>query len=94
MAFYVLFALVIYPVHGSLHFNGMFEALSGQVPSGLHGLLKVVENWTFSLFYCIAELWGSVVISVLFWTLANEVGSCSPVPNTWKLAEFVRVSCI
>jgi hypothetical protein len=43
------------------------------VPAGLHGLIKVVENWTFSLFFCFAELWGSVVIAVLFWTLANDV---------------------
>jgi AAA family ATP:ADP antiporter len=35
--------------------------------------VQVVENWTFSLFFCVAELWGAVVISVLFWTLANEV---------------------
>ncbi len=35
--------------------------------------LQVIEHWTFSLFFCIAELWGSVVISVLFWTLANDV---------------------
>ncbi len=34
---------------------------------------QVVEYWTFSLFFCVAELWGSVVISVLFWSLANEV---------------------
>ena len=33
----------------------------------------VIEYWTFSLFYCASELWGSVVISVLFWSLANEV---------------------
>lgn len=33
----------------------------------------MIEYWTFSLFYCASELWGSVVISVLFWSLANEV---------------------
>ena len=43
------------------------------IPRGLHGAIKVVENWTFSLFFCSAELWGSVVIAVLFWTLANDV---------------------
>ena len=36
----------------------------------------MVENWTFSLFFCVAEMWGAVVISVLFWTLANEVTPC------------------
>jgi hypothetical protein len=35
--------------------------------------MQVVENWTFSLFFCSAELWGSVVIAVLFWSLANDV---------------------
>ena len=33
----------------------------------------MVENWTYSFFFLMAELWGAVVISVLFWTLANEV---------------------
>jgi AAA family ATP:ADP antiporter len=42
--------------------------LAPSVPVGLHGLLKVVGNWTYSLFFCMAELWGAVVISsVLFW---------------------------
>jgi hypothetical protein len=35
--------------------------------------LQVLQNWTFSLFFCAAELWGGVVISVLFWSLANEL---------------------
>ena len=33
----------------------------------------MVEYWTYALFFCVAELWGPIVISVLFWTLANEV---------------------
>lgn len=40
---------------------------------GLHGCIKIAENWTFSIFYAFAELWGTVMISVLFWTLANNV---------------------
>ena len=33
----------------------------------------MVEYWTYALFFCVAELWGPIVISLLFWTLANEV---------------------
>ncbi|KAK9820325.1 hypothetical protein WJX72_008977 [[Myrmecia] bisecta] len=73
VAFYVFFVAVMYPASAWLHPHGMYEALASAVPVGLHGLLKMVENWTFSLFFCIAELWGPVVISLLFWTLANEV---------------------
>jgi AAA family ATP:ADP antiporter len=77
VAFYILFTAVLYPMHGSLHLNGFYAATAPLVPAGLHGLLKVVEYWTFSLFYCASELWGSVAISVLFWSLANEVCTVS-----------------
>merc|ERR1719379_2212568 len=31
----------------------------------------MIRLWTFSLFYLMAELWGSVVLSPLFWSFAN-----------------------
>ena len=37
------------------------------------GPLAIIRNWTFCLFYVMAELWGSVVVSVLFWGTANEM---------------------
>lgn len=30
-------------------------------------------NWSYSLFYIVSELWGSVGVSVLFWQLANDI---------------------
>ena len=32
----------------------------------------MVRNWLFTIFYCMSELWGDVVLSLLFWGLANE----------------------
>jgi ATP:ADP antiporter, AAA family len=37
------------------------------------GPIAMVRNWTFCLFYVMAELWGSVVVSVLFWGFANTI---------------------
>ena len=45
----------------------------------------MVENWVFSLFFCAGELWGGVVISVLFWSLANEVCSVSDAKTIYPL---------
>ena len=45
----------------------------------------MVEHWTFSLFFCVAELWGSVVISVLFWTLANDVCTVADAKTIYPL---------
>ncbi|KAI7841534.1 hypothetical protein COHA_004705 [Chlorella ohadii] len=85
VAFYLAFAALLYPLHGSLHLNGFYAATAALVPQGLHGLLKVIEYWTFSLFYCASELWGSVVISVLFWSLANEVCTISEAKTVYPL---------
>jgi TLC ATP/ADP transporter len=35
--------------------------------------IAIVQNWTYCAFYVMAELWGSVVISVLFWGFANAI---------------------
>ena len=37
------------------------------------GPIAIVRNWTYCLFYVMAELWGSVVVSVLFWGFANQI---------------------
>ena len=47
--------------------------------------LQMVENWVYSLFFCAGELWGGVVISVLFWTLANEVCSVTEAKTIYPL---------
>ena len=39
----------------------------------LHYLVIVGSNWTQSLFYIIAELWGSVMLMLLFWQIANQI---------------------
>lgn len=39
------------------------------------GPIAILRNWTFCLFYVMAELWGSVVVSLLFWGFANQVRS-------------------
>lgn len=85
VAFYLLFTLVLYPNHAALHPMWLVESVSQWVPQGLIGLVKVVQYWTFSLFYCSAELWGSVVISVLFWSLANEVCTISEAKSVYPL---------
>ena len=50
------------------------------------GPIAILRNWTFCLFYVMAELWGSVVVSLLFWGFANQVCklifSCGPLRRT------------
>lgn len=36
-------------------------------------MIAIFRNWTYALFYTLANLWGSVVVSLLFWGFANEI---------------------
>lgn len=50
--FYASFAAFIYPHHSWLHPVGLAEGALSWIPSGLVGLVKAVEYWTFSIFFC------------------------------------------
>lgn len=71
IVFFGLFALVIYPLKDALHPDTSY--LVSIAPEGLRGLIAVYGNWTYSIFYILAELWGSVVLSLMFWGFANDI---------------------
>ncbi|HRW58137.1 MAG TPA: NTP/NDP exchange transporter [Chlamydiales bacterium] len=73
IAFFALFATVLYPARDFLHPNELCDKLQAILPSGFMGLIAIIRNWTFSLFYILAELWGSVALSLLFWGFANDI---------------------
>ncbi len=73
LVFFGLFAFLIYPNKEALHMSmDSIQAAQASLPN-LHWLIPVVGNWSFSIFYILSELWGSVVLSMLFWQFANEI---------------------
>jgi AAA family ATP:ADP antiporter len=77
LLFFVLFALVLYPYKEYLHPNQFCDNLQNYLPQGLNGLVGAIRNWTFSLFYIFAELWGAVILSLLCWGFANDITKVS-----------------
>jgi AAA family ATP:ADP antiporter len=45
------------------------------LPKIFYPFISILRNWTYAVFYTLAQLWGSVVLSLLFWGFANEVTS-------------------
>ena len=73
LAFFTAFAFIIYPNKEALHLSmSGIQAAQASLPN-LHWLIPVIGNWSFSIFYILSELWGSVVLSMLFWQFANEI---------------------
>lgn len=73
LVFFACFALIVYPNRALLHMTDeTIKVLQVEWPR-FKWIIAVVGNWSYSLFYILSELWGSVVISLLFWQFANEI---------------------
>lgn len=73
LLFFACFTLFLYPNREALHPQASADYLQSILPAGLTGLVSCYRNWTYSLFYILSELWGSVVLSLLFWGFANDI---------------------
>lgn len=73
IVFFAAFALFLYPYRDILHPS--YETIKGLQESypAFKWFFSIGGNWTFALFYIMAEMWGSVTIALLFWQFANEI---------------------
>ena len=73
LTFFALFGLVIYPNSAALELTTIGNWLQGALPESLGFVAECVRKWPYPLFYIMAELWGTVCISLLFWGFANDI---------------------
>lgn len=93
--FFGLFATVFYPLRDALHPHAFCDHLQSFLPKGFMGLIAIIRNWTYSLFYVMSELWGSVGVSLLFWGFANDINKVSESKRFYTIfMVFANISLI
>jgi AAA family ATP:ADP antiporter len=75
IGFFLLFSLVLYPCRDILHPHQLADSIQSHLPIGLKGLIAIFRNWTYSAFYVMAEMWSTIIMTVLAWGFANDVTS-------------------
>lgn len=78
LGFFLVFTFLLYPFQDLLHPHEFADSLQAVLPRGFKGLIAIFRNWTFTIFYVMSELWGTTILTVLFWGFVNEV---TPVPQ-------------
>jgi len=73
MLFFLLYGFVLFPYRESLSLNQSADWLLSIVGAGHKHWILVYRYWMNSLFFVLAELWGGLMISILFWGFANQV---------------------
>lgn len=85
LIFFGLFAFYLYPAREGFEPVTSTAFLKEFLPAGWGGFVAAYRNWTFSLFYILAELWGSVALSLLFWGFANQITRVSEAKRFYTL---------
>lgn len=80
--YFLAYAFVFFPNSDALNFD--FSGLIASYPKMKYPLL-MVSNWGASLFYIMSELWGSVMLSLMFWQFANSIYKVSEAKNTYTI---------
>ncbi len=83
LAYFTLFSLVLYP------FNEALTPVFNVENTFLKNMLVPIQGWVFSSFYVMAELWGSAMISLMFWRFANDVTSLKQSKRFYAMFGFV-----
>ena len=75
LSFFFLFAFYLFPNHELIHLSP--ETANRLVASfpNLKWFILLLSNWSFSLFYVIAELWPNAIFALLFWQFVNKITS-------------------
>ncbi|MEC7030284.1 MAG: Npt1/Npt2 family nucleotide transporter [Pseudomonadota bacterium] len=72
LVFFAVWNFVLYPNADILHWDlDRINQLKADWPR-IKAVFPVIGAWTYSLYYLMAEMWGTYVLSVLFWQFANQ----------------------
>ncbi len=85
LSFFLIFTFVLYPLKDSIHPHGLCSKLEALSPVGLFGFIEMIRNWSFTLFYGFSEIWGTAIMSVLFWSFVNGIMSISDAKRFYTL---------
>ncbi|RYE06533.1 MAG: NTP/NDP exchange transporter [Rickettsiaceae bacterium] len=70
---FAIFAFVIYPNVETFHLNNSaLDQIMAAHPH-LKWYIALIGNWSYILFYALAELWPNIFYVLLFWQFANEI---------------------
>jgi AAA family ATP:ADP antiporter len=85
MAFLCLYGFVLYPNLDALSPHASADWLVGKLGAHNGHWVAIYRNWIQSIFFVTAELWGQVVIFLLFWGFVNHICNFNEAKRCYNL---------
>ena len=88
--FFAFFIYFLFPNYENIHPNlEQVRTIQESLPGFLYYVVPCVTNWSFTLFYMMSEIWGTMAISSLFWRFANEITMKNEVKRFFGLYSLI-----
>jgi len=85
LAIVLLYGFVLYPNMGALAPTESANWLTTHLGAKYTHWIAVYRNWIHTLFFVTTELWGQVVIFLLYWGFANHICQVKEAKRTYTL---------
>ena len=86
ISYFLLFTFIIQPNINYFTFN--LQHIKDYIPY-LRYMFMMIENWSYILYYILSELWGSVMLSLMFWQISNKVFKIEQAKRIYPLLGMV-----
>jgi AAA family ATP:ADP antiporter len=86
ITFFVLFGVLLYPNSALLHWD--LSNVIMKLPQFKYPLI-MLSNWAFSLFYIFSDLWGSMMLALMFWQLMNQMYTTNEAKRAYPLLNLL-----
>lgn len=83
--YFITYAWIFYPARESLSFSGSADYLLEILGNSHKHWVYVYKYWMNSAFFVLAELWGGIMIALLFWGFANQITSVKDAARFYTL---------
>ena len=89
-SFYLIFMLFLYPNFEVIHASeATVRAMQASWPPFFYWIIPCLTNWSFTMFYVLADIWGTLAISSLFWQFAYKVTMQNEVKRFFALYPII-----
>ena len=80
-----IYGFVLYPKAESISPHKSADYLTSLLGVKYNHWIAIYRNWVHSLFFVLAELWGQMVIFLLFWGFTNHICQLKEAKRTYTL---------
>lgn len=87
--FFGAFGLFLYPNAADFHPNPDTVAHLISMAPRFKWVLNIAGHWVYAAYYIMAELWGSMALSLLFWGFANQITASSQAKRFYAMLGFL-----